>query len=179
MTLISFLVVLLVLVSIDTVNMGAGLLSLCPAYLLIPDHRIHVNLKALWGVDPHPSKSKLKTGVEQVKLHCFLIRNGPDQTVVRGNSKYGTPVAIQDMLHKSATTNLTTMATPTTTPMPTTSASTSTRTFLLSGGGCYRALVSRWCWYCPHAFICVFGPYCICIQRCTKSTPDVPKMQQQ
>jgi hypothetical protein len=35
-------------------------------------------LRALWGLDPHPSKSKLWTGLKQVKKHRILTRIVPD-----------------------------------------------------------------------------------------------------
>jgi hypothetical protein len=44
--------------------------------------------------DPHPSKSTLLTGLKQVKLRPMLIRIGADCVFVRGDSEYGTPVAI-------------------------------------------------------------------------------------
>jgi hypothetical protein len=79
-------------------------------------------VKALWGLDPHPSKSKLRPGLKQVELYQILIRIGPDSKIVRKDSKYGTPVAIQQMLYISIIKNLTT-PTPTTpmtlTPTPT------------------------------------------------------------
>jgi hypothetical protein len=51
--------------------------------------------------DPHPSKSTLLTGLKQVKLRPMLIRIGADCVFVRGDSEYGTPVAIWEMLHNS------------------------------------------------------------------------------
>jgi hypothetical protein len=44
--------------------------------------------------DPHPSKSKLWTGLKQVKLHAMLIRIGAFSAFFRGDSEYGTLVAI-------------------------------------------------------------------------------------
>jgi hypothetical protein len=36
-----------------TIDYVGAARCLCPAYLLIPDHRIKINVQALWGVDPH------------------------------------------------------------------------------------------------------------------------------
>jgi hypothetical protein len=41
------------------------------------------------------------TGLNKVKLCSMLIRIGPHCDVVRGDSEYGTPVAIREMLHNS------------------------------------------------------------------------------
>jgi hypothetical protein len=54
----------------------------------------------------HPSTSRLWTGLKQVKLHRILIRIGPEWKIVRGDSGYGTPLAIWEMLHNSQKPNL-------------------------------------------------------------------------
>jgi hypothetical protein len=56
--------------------------------------------------DPHPSKSKLWTGLKQVELRPILKRIGTCCGFFRGGSEYGNPVAIWEMLHNSKITNL-------------------------------------------------------------------------
>jgi hypothetical protein len=51
--------------------------------------------------DPHPSKSKLWTGPKRVKLRPILVRIGVVCVFFLGDSEYGTPVAIWEMLHNS------------------------------------------------------------------------------
>jgi hypothetical protein len=51
--------------------------------------------------DPHPSKSKLWTGPKQVKSYLNLIWSGAICAFVRGDSEYGIPVAIWEMVHNS------------------------------------------------------------------------------
>jgi hypothetical protein len=86
------------------------------------------------GNGPPPNKSRLRTGLKQVKVHRSLIRIKTDWTIFRGDSKYGTPVAIREMLHDSMIANLTTTAMGTaTTPTPKPSASASARTSTKTG----------------------------------------------
>jgi hypothetical protein len=50
--------------------------------------------KKFEGTVPHLNKSKLRTGLKNVKLHRMLIRIKTDYKVFRIDSDYGIPVAI-------------------------------------------------------------------------------------
>jgi hypothetical protein len=63
-------------------------------------HRFWVIFEStLRTCDPHPSKTKLRTCLKHDKLHPILVRIGAGCVLFRGDSEYGTLVAIWEIMH--------------------------------------------------------------------------------